>query len=724
MRIRAKLLLLLLSITLIPLVAVTLLANRATYRLGKQVGTGAREALVRRAEQRLRLLVKSKAELLGREGKLIELALRLQATEVERRLRSADVPEIRTFYSEDFDRGVYPPSNLTTSQQYAQVLESGDRKPIPMTLSDQGFKLAPGVSEHAVSDDVRRLASMTPFLRDLYQEYADIFLWQYTGLDNGVHTCYPGHGGYPPDYDHRKRIWYVRAKTEGGFCWSRPYIDVSTRQPVLTASMPVRGRRGEIVGVTAIDVALPAVVARGDLPKRRSSVTALVTLVPKDSFDPSDPGDLDVSTHAPDQLGLLTLARSVDGQTETHWKAPYQLTWITSEDREEFARMLRDMAAGRSAVRKMPYKGRSSLWAHGSVWRGSSHFLAIVPYDEVVEQAARAEQGVLSLTYSQLRSTGAALAVASLVVFVLAYLGARSVTEPLRHLLMAATRIARGDLDARADVKRRDELGELAQTFNDMVPQLRDRMRMKQSLALAMEIQQRLLPAGPPDMQGLDVSGRSVYCDETGGDYYDFLDLSALSTHELGVAVGDVSGHGIPAALLMTAARTLLRDRAAQLRTPSELMAQINERLTADSPPGQFMTLLYMVVNTQDRTVRWTSAGHEPPMIYDPTQRAFADLPGGGVALGIAGGWDYEQHHRGGLAPGSLIVIGTDGIWETRDAEGRFFGVDAFKDVLVAHAEESASAICDAVLAALERFRRGSPQTDDVTLVVVKLPEG
>ena len=247
-------------------------------------------------------------------------------------------------------------------------------------------------------------------------------------------------------------------------------------------------------------------------------------------------------------------------------------------------------------------------------------------------------------------------------------------------------------------------------------------MQMKQSLALAMEIQQRLLPAGPPDMEELDVSGRSIYCDETGGDYYDFLDLSALSSHELGVAVGDVSGHGIPAALLMTAARTLLRDRAAQLRTPSELMGQINERLTVDSPPGQFMTLLYMVINTQEWTVRWASAGHEPPMIYDPARRAFADLTGGGIALGIKTGWDYEEYRQSGLTPGSLIVIGTDGIWETRDAEGRFFGVDAFKDVLLAHAEASASAICEAVLGALERFRSGTPQTDDVTLVVVKVP--
>ena len=144
--------------------------------------------------------------------------------------------------------------------------------------------------------------------------------------------------------------------------------------------------------------------------------------------------------------------------------------------------------------------------------------------------------------------------------------------------MTAATRIAGGDLTTRATVRTHDEIHDLAEAFNAMVPKLQEHTQMEHSLRLAKEIQQNLLPDGPPPIAGIDVAGSNTPADQTGGDYFDFLDLSAWKGSTLAVAVGDVTGHGIPAALLMATARSLLRARAtppgrsASRRRPSPCM--------------------------------------------------------------------------------------------------------------------------------------------------------
>ncbi len=721
MRIRSKLLILLLAIALIPLLAVTLVVRQSTYRLGKKIGAGTRQALVQREEQRLRLLVEGQAAVLGRERRIIELALQVQAREVARCLASGAATGAKAFYSEDYDRGAYPTANLATNKRYSQISSEGERTPMLLAFGDQVFKLAAGIAGGPAAEDVGKLVGMTDAYRALYREYADVFFWQYTGLESGAFSCYPGHGGYPKDYDHRKREWYRRAKAKGEPCWTRPYVNVSTRQPVLTASMPVYGTGGTFVGVTAIDVAVVDVIDRSTLPRHQSSTALLVVLAPRTGFDPTDPGDTDVSAVGVEALGLYTLARPVADEAETHWKAPLKSVWTESEDRDEFRALLGDMTGGLSKVRRMPFEGRLALWAYGRVWKGATYLVVILPYDKVIEEAVAAEGAVLALTSRYGRIAAIASAIACLVVIVVAYVGARSVTRPVRLLAKAAWRIAHGELDLRAEIHSRDELGELGDSFNEMIPQLRDRMRIRQSLALAMEIQQNLLPQEAPDIEGLDVAGRSIYCDETGGDYYDFLDLSELGPQELAIAIGDVSGHGIPAALLMTGARALVRDRAHTVGGLAELMEGINRRLATDTPVGQFMTLLYLVFDARQRHVRWANAGHESPVLYDPSCERIEQLKGGGVALGISTECVYDEYRREGLQPGQVIAIGTDGIWETRDSQGEFFGTDRFHDVIRTHADRPASEICEAVIDALADFRKGAPQTDDVTLVVAKV---
>lgn len=285
----------------------------------------------------------------------------------------------------------------------------------------------------------------------------------------------------------------------------------------------------------------------------------------------------------------------------------------------------------------------------------------------------------------------------------------------------ALEHVSRGDLDTVVPVATQDEFGLIAGHTNAMIEGLRDRMRMVEGLRVAREVQQRLLPRRAPAAAGLDLAGSTRYSDETGGDYYDFLEDPQGG--RLGVAVGDVTGHGVGAAMLMTSVRGLLRLRAAHPGGLGERLGDVNRMLIRDTfGSGRFMTLFLLEVDLADRSLAWGCAGHDPGMLYDPATGEFTDLDGGDVPLGVTPQAEYREFSRGPLAPGSVLVLGTDGIWEARDASGRMFGKDRVREVVRAHAASPAGDIAAAVTAAVDAFAAGTPQADDQTLVVLKVP--
>lgn len=718
MSIRLKLLLLLLAIALVPLMTVTMRANRATEDLGEVLGDRARRTLTQLTRQHLEQLVRDRATIIGREANVVSLAVQLQAREVERAL-AVESPEARTTYmAQDFD-GERPPSDLELSTRHLRILRSGRSLPIPISTSEVVFKIAPAMLRTSMRQDMWRLALAVPTYRALQERYGDLLYWNYTSLGNGIHSCYPGHGGYPLDFDPRQRRWYVRASQSEQVVWTLPYTDTTSGQAVMTAAMPVHRPDGTLAGVTAIDTTVAGLLERARLPRFSGSTAKIVALVPPD-WDVTTHGELDLSGYAPDQLSMLVVAEQFEAHSEGLWGSPPTRTRLEPDASAESEQVLRDMYQGRSSVREVSFQGRPFMWAYSPILGGRAFLLVMLPQAEVVAEAVRAKESVLSLTHGQSRVTAAMLAVVAVGVLAIALASSRTVTRPVSQLVQAAQRVAEGDFSTRVRVRARDELGELARAFNRMVPQLHDRIRMRQSLALAMEVQQNLLPAKAPDIPGLDVAGRSIYCDETGGDYYDFIESSQAGPGELGLAVGDVAGHGVAAALLMTTARALLRSRAAENRSLAELMQVVNRLLVEDAPPGRYMTLFYAVIDAERRSVRWANAGHDPAITYDPNADRFDVLDGGDLPLGIEPDESYQEFRLEGLVPEQVIVIGTDGIWETRNWQGEPFGKDALRQAIRDSAAGSAEQIIQCITDALDRFRQGRPQDDDVTLVVVK----
>jgi sigma-B regulation protein RsbU (phosphoserine phosphatase) len=249
-----------------------------------------------------------------------------------------------------------------------------------------------------------------------------------------------------------------------------------------------------------------------------------------------------------------------------------------------------------------------------------------------------------------------------------------------------------------------------------------DMTEHKKALALAGEVQKSLLPQDKPRVQGLDIAGRNVSCDEIGGDYFDFLWRREPDKGPFSVVVGDISGHGVDSALLMTTARAFLRMRASQPGTISEIITAMNRHLTRDVlESGRFMTLFYLSIDPEQKALEWVRAGHDPAFVFDPVRDDFEELKGTGIALGVNDAVDYQQNKKGGLANGQIIAVGTDGIWEAVNRAGEMFGKERLRNIIRKNAGTDAGDILNAVYDELNEFTIGRKTEDDITLVIIKV---
>jgi PAS domain S-box-containing protein len=248
-----------------------------------------------------------------------------------------------------------------------------------------------------------------------------------------------------------------------------------------------------------------------------------------------------------------------------------------------------------------------------------------------------------------------------------------------------------------------------------------DLTQQKKSLALAAELQKSLLPKKSPRISGFDIAGKAISCDEIGGDYFDFLAERQCQQNQVDIVVGDVVGHGVDAALLMTTARAFLRMRASQCGSICEIVTEMNRHLTMDVlDSGRFMTLFFLRIDADARRLRWVRAGHAPAIVYEPRLDRFSELKGAGMALGLDGSYRYEENPPFEANADRIIAVGTDGIWESRNRAGEFYGMDRFRQILREHAHRKSAEIITTVFEDVKSFSAGRRLEDDLTLVIVK----
>ena len=301
-------------------------------------------------------------------------------------------------------------------------------------------------------------------------------------------------------------------------------------------------------------------------------------------------------------------------------------------------------------------------------------------------------------------------------------LSGKSIIEPITDMMVLVRRVRGGHFKQKVRVVSNDELGVLGDGLNEMVEGLIERDEIRRSLYLAQEVQQTLLPRQNPQLDKLDVAATIVYCDETGGDYYDFPETNETHPGDFTVAIGDVSGHGIPAALMMATARAFLRQRSILPGTLVDIVSDVNQQMSRDfEETGGFMTLFYLTIDTKKKCLFWVRAGHDPAIFYDPETDTFEELRGAGIALGVDMNGHYAQYQKTDLKKGQIILLGSDGLWEARNPKGKMFGKAPIHQITRKLADAGAREILTSCFHAFNIFLGDRAPEDDVTLVVIKI---
>jgi len=310
------------------------------------------------------------------------------------------------------------------------------------------------------------------------------------------------------------------------------------------------------------------------------------------------------------------------------------------------------------------------------------------------------------------------------------YFGIRiagGITSAVKALHKGTRQIAKGDFDIQIDIPNEDELGDLAISFNEMAAAVKigqeeaiERERLEKELATAREIQEKLLPHEMPDIPGFEITGTSLPSQQVGGDYFDFLDIEG---DQLGIAIADVSGKGIPAALLMANLQASLHAQVLQRGEVSEVAYRINNLLYKSTDAHMFVTFFYGILDRQRSLFTSTNAGHNPPLVFRSDGR-IERLSHGGLILGFQPDVQYEQQTVM-IERGEVIVLYTDGITEAADPSSEMvsddlFGVEKLMDVVRDNFSRSAREIQSAILEAIADHTDNAPQFDDITLVVIK----
>ena len=298
----------------------------------------------------------------------------------------------------------------------------------------------------------------------------------------------------------------------------------------------------------------------------------------------------------------------------------------------------------------------------------------------------------------------------------------RNLSIPFRDIIQTLGEIKDGRFDKRVQVFSNDEIGYTGDAINEMTKGLIEREKMQQSLNLAKEVQQNLLPKSNLKVNGFDIAGKSVYCDETGGDYYDFIIIDDAAEQKIGVAIGDVCGHGIPSALLMATVRSSLRQRVSLPGSTAKIISDVNRHLVKDvEDSGQFMTMFFLVLDTETRQLEWVRAGHDPGIVYDPGLDSFSELGGSGIALGLDAEWVYEDNKKTDFSNDQIIFLSTDGIWEARNKNGEMLGKEPILNAIRQSASLNATQIIDAIFNILDKFIGEVKIEDDITSVIIKM---
>ncbi|HIJ54499.1 MAG TPA: SpoIIE family protein phosphatase [Deltaproteobacteria bacterium] len=493
--------------------------------------------------------------------------------------------------------------------------------------------------------------------------------------------------------------WYQISKELNRAVWSEPYYDAGGGNMLMaTYSVPFYGTQSgasEFMGVVAADVSLTWL---------QDIVSAVKILETGYAFLITNTGTI-VTHFDRDVIMNETIFSVAEAFGDTHLR--------------EVGKM---MIRGESGFEyfKGPYAGKD-WWISFAPLKSSGWSLCTVfPDDELMADVIRLNRTVLFIGISGLFG-----------LFVIIVLIARSITRPLSALSKVTETIATGELDAQLPaIKTRDEVGRLSESIEHMKTSLKQyivdltrecamRERIESELQIARQIQMGILkktfPAFP-DRSAFDIFAMIEPAREVGGDLYDFF---FVDDHNLCMVIGDVAGKGIPAALMMAVTRTLIKARASTVLSPDEVLSIVNNELAEDNDSAMFVTLFMGVLDTHTGEMTYCNAGHNYPFLVSPNGEVTEIETRNGMPLGLVEDFPYETG-KIMLPPGNIFYLYTDGVNEAMNAHDEQFSEDRIQSDLARLKNNSIRQITDGVMDSVKAFSQGMPQSDDITMLILK----
>ncbi len=503
----------------------------------------------------------------------------------------------------------------------------------------------------------------------------------------------------PALFDPRDKPWYLAAIRTGSAIWTESYAGEDPERPggklTLGYAQPVRNEENKILGVMNAEMTLDNIAlflarlsvgrtGKAFLIDRRGLLIATSTGI---SLKGSDNLPVRASAAADKQIAAAAKQLELEFGSYNAIEGRYQL---------------------KLAINRKPYLLMISPSQHET---GLSLIIAtLIPESDFLAEIKAGRNRHIQIGGLAVLVTllfGAGVAVISI--------------WPMMDLLAFVQRIHQGDLAHELKLEYSSEFVWLSKQLNAMAAGLRDRVRLRTSLELAQEVQQNLLPSENPVIKGLEITGCATYCDETGGDYFDFLKIAGLPETTAAIAVGDVVGHGVAAAMLMATARGILRSRCREPASLADLLTHLNSLLVEDTGGDRFMTMLLMTADAERKELCWATAGHDLPIVYDPRTDQFCELNGSGMSLGLIKGIRYEEQCFTHVHSGQVILVSTDGLREAFNEDGEMFGKKRMCELVRRLANRSAMEIVERINEELMRFLGSKSPMDDLTFVVVKV---
>ncbi|MCR5473876.1 MAG: SpoIIE family protein phosphatase [Lachnospiraceae bacterium] len=543
-----------------------------------------------------------------------------------------------------------------------------------------------------------------------YLDNNDILDNIYIGTKSGISYRYSRSNKYNEDYDPRERDWYKAAMEKPGtLVWLPTYLD-SYGNTCITAAMTYNDASGNPIGVVASDILLQDVI--DDVMSLRIGQTGSCFLLGS---------DLSFIAHAD------MADEGFDPMLENH---------VSDYD------LINQLRSGTDGIIECNYEGKDCYIAFSDLDETGWYFCASIDSAEVTAPAVKAKEESDKLTETTQQSMQDRLfatyrmfmiffALVGIIITMISFAVSGTITNPIKKLTANVKAIGQGDFDRKIPVDTQDEVGMLAERFNEMQDNLKvymenitkvtaEKERIGTELSVAAQIQADMLPniyPAFPTRNDFDIYASMDPAKEVGGDFYDFF---LIDDDHLALVMADVSGKGVPAAMFMMMSKILVGNYAMLSSSPADTLIKVNNQICKNNANSMFVTVWLGFLTISTGHVIATNAGHEYPILRKANgeYEIFKDkhkLPVGSMEDTKYQDYEFTLERGGGL------FLYTDGVAEATDSDNKLFGTDRMIESLNRHKEDSPRQLLENLRRDVDGFVGDAPQFDDLTMMCVQL---